>query len=305
MSTTAKNLTIFLSLILTIYFLRSTEFAPVRSLQSGVSRFLDEQQLIAKFCDGVSTNDTYTDSQRDTAEGYRTSLGKVRPDDKTLTGLINSNEPSDDFLEDYGKSMIPILLPWLIFFVIGAVGCILFVFNWCCINCSCCRSCACRCCLAPKTNRGMKTCAIASVFFMLMTIGAATAGIIFATKVPGEANATICWTVRLIEKINEGSDDDNWIGLNPALVTLDDITHQITSTVNGLSAFNTILGKLTSNINNATNLVTLTYEDNQDVTVSRIDPDQTTPYTPDYISVNFLLNDSFILLLPLEPWPSQ
>jgi len=284
MSLNYKNLTLFISFIVCIYFLRSTQLSPVRSLQSQVSRFLDEQQLIAKFCTGVSTTDSYSDSQRDKAVGYRNSIGNVRPDDKTLTAFINNSEPSDEFIEDYVKGMIPILVPWLVFFVIGAVGCLIFVLNWCCMNCSCCRSCACGCCLSPKVSTRKNFCAAVSVSLMLMTVGAATAGLIFATRVPDQANATICWGARMLEKINEGSDQDNWIGLNPALLTLDSITDKVVNAVNGLNVFNTILGRLNTNLNQATNLVALTYTDNQDITISRIDPDETTPYTPDYIS---------------------
>lgn len=296
MSPNLKTATLFISFIVCIYFLRSTDISPVRSLQSHVSRFLDEQQLIAKFCDGVSTNDTYTDSQRDKAAGYRNSIGNVRPDDKTLTAFINNSEPSDEFIGDYAKGMIPILVPWLVFFAIGAVLCLVFVINWCCMNCACCGSCACGCCLSPKTSRRKNICAAASVILMLMAVGAGTAGLIFSTKVPQQANATICWGVRLIQKVNEGSPEDNWIGLNPAVTTLDDITDQIANAVNGMNVFNTILGKLNTNLNQATNLVSLTYQDNKDITVSRIDPDETTPYTPDYISVIFFYYSKILLI---------
>jgi len=280
MSLNYKNLTIFLSLILCIYFLRSNPLSSIR--------LLDQQQLIDKFCEGVSESDSYTESQRDQAAGFRNSIGNIRPDDKTLTAFISDDQSSGNFIGDYAIGVLPVLIPWLVFFAIGAVGCLVFLINWCCINCSCCARCACRCCLSPKinakSNRRTNFFVAASILFMLMTVGAGTAGLIFSTKIPKQANATICWTVRLMEKINEGSADDNWIGMNPAIKNIDSIATNITNTVIGLNVFNDIMASLTNNLNQATNLVSLTYADNKDVTISRINPDETTPYTPDYIS---------------------
>jgi peptidoglycan hydrolase CwlO-like protein len=282
MSTKFKTTGILLSFIICIYLLRNNEASPGSFLKNNIGRFLQNQKLTERFCSDVPLTDPYTESQIEKAEGNRNSLAKIRNDEKTLTALIDNNEPDDGFLGTYLKSMIPILVPWAAFFVVSVLMFTVFLINFCCMNCRCCRNCACRCCLPPKTGRFKNCFATFSLICLVLAAGASAAGIYFSVNVPEEANATVCWAVRLLEKINEGSEEENWVGLSSGLDKVDLIVANVNGAVNDMAGFGVIVNSATNKINQASTLADSMYKDNQNISIDRIDPEEDS-YVPGYI----------------------
>jgi len=83
---------------------------------------------------------------------------------------------------------------------------------------------------------------------MFFVVGIAIAGAVFSSRVNIQSNATVCWGLRLLDKIENGSQEDDWIGFSPAVNKIDSIVAGVINAAGGLSDFNTVVEYLSSNI---------------------------------------------------------
>jgi len=86
---------------------------------------------------------------------------------------------------------------------------------------------------------------------MFFVVGIAIAGAVFSSRVNIQSNATVCWGLRLLDKIENGSQEDDWIGFSPAVNKIDSIVAGVINAAGGLSDFNTVVEYLSSNITEA------------------------------------------------------
>ena len=283
MSSALRNSTILISFIVFIYTLRQTEVSPGKLLRHQIVRFTQEHKISEQFCVKADVNKIYTETSKVKAAKVRADFDKFRGD-STLTSFINRGEPSNSFIGNYGKAMVPYLVPWIIFFVLGLLGFVYCLINWSCMNCWCCTNRGIKFCRRPKTDRFKNCYATFSIIFTVLAIGAGIAGIVFSTRIPLNANGTICSVTRMLEDINDGSSDDHWVGVTPALGNIDTIAGQINSTVEGLGFFTTTLNALQQDMTDATDILTTIYKNTKNITLNRADTEKGV-YQPSYIQV--------------------
>ena len=276
-----------------IYVLRDSETSPGGFLKHQISRILDETTITAKYCDGIDLRTTITSNQQKQADSVRTTLEKVRKGNP-LIDFIEGSEPQSAFAKKYLLPILAFGAPWIIFFVISILVCIGFIFNWFCMYCACCRCCA--CCGLPKSRNHSRGLAGASVFFGVATIAVAIAGIILSRGVATGGKQTLCAGVTFIEKLAQGDNANNWVGVKPLADKLYTVLDKFDATVVNihsaqppvtgytgvytLSTADAKYGIAKTDINSM-------YTTYKTSSVSRADPTyRPSSYTPTYIQVN-------------------
>jgi len=274
--------------VLVIFMMRQNNITPSRGLRHSV-RLLTERILTSgsrpstTLCDGIITEDSYSESEVEKAEKVGDSLSKTRGGNPLEDWVVNGSE--DTFADDYAKGLVPFFAPWPVLFVISILTCFGFLMNWCCIY-GCCKNCCkcCKCCHGPKEQKKMKIYIAISGLFLVGMLGSAAAGLVFAPKVSNGMNVTFCTCLISVENLVYGETSESWLGFNGILTSLYDVQSQFSTTVTNLNAIGGSQTNMNTAYNNAVTANSDLYTNNQGQTVTRADPDETTAYSPDYIA---------------------
>jgi len=284
-----KTPLIFACFVFVIYMMRQGDLTPSKGLRHSFKmlnqRILDSgSRPSTTLCDGVSFDESFSESDANRAQGFIDNLQKIRGGNPLEDWVLNGDE--DTLFDDYGKGMIAWVAPWAVLAIISLLTCIGFVINWCCIF-GCCKNCCkgCKCCKPAKEQGRWKLYMVVSGFFLVCMVGSAAAGLVFSPKVTKGINVTFCSALISVENLVHGETDEKWMGFNTILTSLNDLKTKFSSTVTSLNSISGSSTNMDTAYNDATTANEFLYTDNQGKTVSRADPAETTDYSPDYIAV--------------------
>lgn len=281
-----KNLLILLSIIGCIYVLRDYNTSPTQLLKSQAVRLLQELRPSETLCKGVDIQSDVSISDRDRAAKVRSALDNIR-DGNPFVDFIQSNYPPADIGDEYVVPLLKYAVPWIVFFGISIISCVVYTFIWCCRRQS-------------KSNRFKTCCFIFSMVFSAFVIGAAIAGLVLSRGIPTGSHRTICRASLLLEEMAYGNGTTNWIGVKPAADRVTFILDTFNQTVDSIDAISDDFTEMRARIQPALAAVQTMYDDNAGKTVTRADPDVGGTYVPLYIQVNTYPNP--YINFSLESW---
>lgn len=257
-------------LVSAVYVLRASNFKTSGSLLS--SRMLDSVQATIDSCIGVDISDSFTPTEVDRANSINQYLSQVRGGNELLN-FATSGQDAEDFGKDYLIHLIPFL----------ALGITMFVLSILCLCCTCCDyACFRHCSDGGVCNK--ITCISLSVIFTMLMIGTAAAGWYFTKGLTTGYQRSNCAITNMIADFSMGSPEQQWIGLNLAILNLTYIQGSITNTVNGLPDPNQLQQDLTVPYRNYNQSILAYATNNAGKQVS--DPfNPATQITPDFIAV--------------------
>lgn len=275
---------VFVCFVLVIYMMRQNGISPSNGLRHSLrllnQRLLSSGRPSEELCSGVSIEGTYSQEEIEKASTIKSPRG----DNDLKEWVLNGNE--DSFVDDYAKPLIPMVAPWPVLAVITLLSCIGFVCNWCCIF-GCCKNCCkgCKCCKQNKQQSKMKIYMAISGLFLLGTLGAAAAGLNFAPKVSKGMNLTFCTALTSVENLVYGETEQEWIGFNGILTSLEDVANKFMLTVSGLNDISQSPTNFNTKHQTARDRNQDLYDNNNGYNdVPRGNPAQASTYTPDYVA---------------------
>lgn len=295
MSSKTRYITYLLSLVLFIYIMRQTDLSSSEFLSHQILRITEEEKLSASICAGGYDDITVSASQKTSADSYRSGFKSMRGD-KSLSSFIANDEPIGTFVMDYSKTYIPYIMPWAIFFVIALVGWLTYSCNWCFMYVPPLKRRVWNCCRRPKTPRFKNLFVILSSLFMLFSIGAGIAGIVLMSKFKTYTYGTECSTVKFVEAVQDGSEEDKWIGVATAIDVLDTAVNNISETINSTSIYDTLLAGYNQDLNAMLTTLNDLYDQFKSRGLDRISTSGGT-YQPMYITVRISSKIRYSFLL--------
>ena len=225
-------------------------------------------------------------------------FGSYTSENHLETDILNKGITTEGLI-DYGKSFIPIVVPWISLWLIGNILNCVFCCNQCCmIGCckNCCKSC-CKCCKKPTKDRriirlGSLVLAMASG---IGVIGAATAGLISSTSIASNFDSVSCSFFQAFDSFEYGNSSAKWMGLNSASTSLEELK-SLFSTKFESSTFSTstLITDVETSSDALHTQLDSTYTANQAKTIPSGKPGSAATVVPDIIAVK---KHSFKLLL--------
>lgn len=256
---------ILCALVSCVYLIRTTSPGSTnRSLQAVAAQ--------STMCVGVDTSESFTQTQIDMSNNIDKYLSSVRGGNQLLDD-INSADTEEDFVHEYGKSLLPFI----------AIGLVLSFFSIVCICCHCCDYKCMRGCSSPtKLNKFL--CMGLAVLFSLAMVALAGAGLYFTGGMDTGYQKGTCSLSNFIVEFSAGNSDLNWIGLAPAVNTIQNVTNSINDTINGLPDPDETHTSMTNYYNTLNSSIQSYYTNSQGQTVAN-PADTSSTITPGFIAV--------------------
>lgn len=300
MFTKARNLLLLFCIIGSIYILRDHNTSPTKLFRNQVARILQDIRPSETLCKGVDITATVSASEINRAANVRSALGSIR-DGNPFVDFIQGSAPASDFANDYVVPVLKYAVPWIVFFGISIICCVVYTCIWCCRRQS-------------KSNRFKNWYFVFSMVFSAFVIGSAIAGLVLSRGMPTGSHRTICKTSLLLEELAYGNNTAQWMGIEPAANTILLVLNTFNQTVGNITAVSDDFTEMNARIQPALDAVQNMYNQNANKVVTRPDPDVGGTYVPLFIQVtiytNPLNNPSYrisvqLVMNPLQPESSS
>lgn len=287
---------LFISLISFVYVLRDTNISPGTLLRKSLSRALDAQDITNALCQNLQLNVTVTASEQETANDHTSSYTLSNP----LVTFIEGPDPSGQIFDDYIKPVATKAAFFAVFIILSVGSFIYYTTVWCCVTFGMCRKFT--ICKGPKASDEHKT--TYSVITGVLMLGMFITGIVGAadsTAVKNGGNQLVCSVAVLAEKTLEGSNSENWLGVEVMVTNMQTILNAWPSVSFELAKTPTLtgttLGAQVSTLYKSAQVTTTTFKQSTILTVSpRPDPSKGEGlYTPTYVTVQILY--AYILII--------
>lgn len=271
-----------------IYYLRNNH-EPMGKFLEGPLRKLAEGTIVEQVCDGVNTNNTFTEKETKRAKTFRESLKKLR-DGNPLLEFIDQVHDQSKASKEYLVPLLKFATIWFVFFGISVLGFMGYSINWCCMYCKCCKKVATgklNCCAEPKKPRWKIFLLFGSIAFSCCVVGGSLTGIILSGTVPSGARKTACGIVTFLQEVADGRPEDKWIGIDQAVDQIGTILDIFDPIVNNLTNISTDYTALDNSVVVAKSSINILFTAADGQSAIRPDPEIGGTYLPTYIKVKY------------------
>lgn len=292
----------FLSLLIfCIYTLRKVDLSFSSPLSLISSRYLEvqanDEASMQTMCTGFAPNQAFNDTQLYTAGNFSFTLDKIRGGNQMINVINNisslgsdntSSSSSDSSITNqtdaaiaYGKTFAPIIVFMGVFFLIT----LFFYMSFMCTCCSNGKK-VCCCCEMGDLKTGKCFYGVLSILLLASVIGVSIAGLNISSHFEEDTTGAICTMNLFLEDLENGSLEDDWIGLYPASNSLNSILTHIDDLAFQGGNFDEIHDSFNDQYNAITDSLADSYSNFNGKTLPRVDQTAGTTYIPVFISVS-------------------
>mmetsp|Transcript_137879 Transcript_137879/g.195104 ORF Transcript_137879/g.195104 Transcript_137879/m.195104 type:complete len:291 (+) Transcript_137879:29-901(+) len=278
----------FVCLVSCIYILRTQDASPSRFLAEAVVNTYESVRVLATgdattkknaICGDINPKEAFSSAERSQSESFQKQLENLRGGNPLKT-FITEGKGSGAFVDEYLIPLIPFAAGWIVGFAISFLAFWVCCCNWCCMHgcCKCCAKGCFKCCGKPKTKKRENVWWIGGLVLMTGVVSVSIAGLVFMGRFVPALNKFLCTNADFLATAHDGVVADNWIGVSPAVDSVQNINNNFGNIKGNLSSISNSFTDMDTKLTTVLTAVDNMYTTSNGLTVTRGDPRETTAY---------------------------